>query len=218
MMSGSENRHLTHRVLLPASPLPEWVREPSLTHSHWGLKSEPKIEVPMTSKNSAKCLVESIFLCIFAPKKLKSMEQQTDIRWIQRYANFHKACTRLLEVTEADRFMDDLSELEIEGLVQRFEYTFELAWKVLQDLLIFKGYEFMLGPNGTMKMAFEDGLISDHDSWRKMAKSRNTLSHVYDEEEVLPIVRLIYSDYAPLLKQLDESLGQLSLKQDYQEA
>ena len=65
------------------------------------------------------------------------MEQQTDIRWIQRYANYHKACTRLLEVTEADRYMDDLSELEIEGLVQRFEYTFELAWKVLQDLLIY---------------------------------------------------------------------------------
>lgn len=41
------------------------------------------------------------------------MEQQTDIRWIQRYANFHKACTRLVEVTEADRFMDDLSELDI---------------------------------------------------------------------------------------------------------
>ena len=39
-----------------------------------------------------------------------------------------------------------------------------------------------------------------------MAKSRNTLSHVYDEEEVLPIVRLIYSDYAPLLKKLDEDL------------
>lgn len=109
------------------------------------------------------------------------MEQQTDIRWIQRYANFHKACTRLLDVTEADRFMDDLSELEIEGLVQRFEYTFELAWKVLQDLLIFKGYEFMLGPNGTMKMAFED------------------------------------SNYAPLLKQLDESLAKLSQDQNYQQ-
>ena len=122
------------------------------------------------------------------------MEQQTDIRWIQRYANFHKACVRLIAVTESDRFMEDLSELEIEGLVQRFEYTFELAWKVLQDLLIYKGYEFMLGPNGTMKMAFEDGLISDHDGWRKMAKSRNTLSHVYDEEEVMPIIKLIYSD------------------------
>lgn len=145
------------------------------------------------------------------------MEQHTDIRWIQRYANYHKACTRLLDVTEADRFVDDLSELEIEGLVQRFEYTFELAWKVLQDLLIYKGYEFMLGPNGTMKMAFEDGLIADHDSWRKMAKSRNTLSHVYDEEEVLPIVRLIYSDYAPLLKQLDELLEKLSKDQNYKQ-
>ena len=73
----------------------------------------------------------------------------------------------------------------------------------------------MLGPNGTIKMAFEDGLITDHDGWRKMAKSRNTLSHVYDEEEVLPIIRLIYSDYAPLLKQLDELLGELSNNQDY---
>jgi nucleotidyltransferase substrate binding protein (TIGR01987 family) len=145
------------------------------------------------------------------------MTQQTDIRWIQRYANFHKACRRLLDVTEADRFIEDLSELELEGLVQRFEYTFELAWKVMQDLLVYKGYEFMQGPNGTMKMAFEDGLISNHDGWRKMAKSRNTLSHVYDEAEVIPIVRLIYSDYAPLLKQLDNTLDDLSKNQDYQQ-
>ena len=146
------------------------------------------------------------------------MEQQTDIRWIQRYANFHKACSRLVAVTEADRFMDDLSELEIEGLVQRFEYTFELAWKVLQDLLIYKGYEFMMGPNGTLKVAFDDGLIADHDGWRKMAKSRNTLSHVYDEEEVLPIVKLIYSDYAPLLKKLAEELNILSQDSNYKQA
>ena len=145
------------------------------------------------------------------------MTQQTDIRWIQRYANFHKACRRLLDVTEADRFIEDLSELELEGLVQRFEYTFELAWKVMQDLLVYKGYEFMQGPNGTMKMAFEDSLISNHDGWRKMAKSRNTLSHVYDEAEVIPIVRLIYSDYAPLLKQLDNTLDDLSKNQDYQQ-
>ena len=146
------------------------------------------------------------------------MENNTDIRWIQRYANFHKASMKLLEVTETDRFLDDLSELEREGLVQRFEYTFELAWKVMQDLLLYKGYEFMLGPNGTLKMAFEDGLITDHDAWRRMAKSRNTLSHVYDEDEVRPIVELIFSDYAPLLKSLDEALGNLKEKEEYQQA
>lgn len=146
-----------------------------------------------------------------------NIDLQKEIRWIQCYANYHKACTRLLEVTEADRFLDDLSELEMEGLVQRFKYTFELAWKVLQDLLVYKGYDFMHGPNGTMKMAFEDGLITNHDGWRRMAKSRNTLSHVYDEGEVIPIVRLIYSDYAPLLKQLDDSLKILSQNQDYQQ-
>ena len=118
-------------------------------------------------------------------------------------------------MTESGKTIDDLSELEQEGLVQRFEYTFELSWKVMQDLLIFKGYEFMLGPNGTLKMAFEDGLISDHDGWRQMTKSRNMLILVYDEEEADAIVRLIFSRYAPLLKSLDEKLDQLSKDKVY---
>lgn len=143
------------------------------------------------------------------------MEQ--DIRWIQRYDNYHKACQRLLEVTESGLSIDDLSELEQEGLVQRFEYTFELAWKTLQDLMIYKGYEFMLGPNGTMKMAFEDGTLTDQDGWRKMAKSRNTLSHVYDDEEARAITLLIFSEYAPLLKKLDDKLTALSKDKDYQQ-
>lgn len=46
---------------------------------------------------------------------------------------FKKACKRVLEITESDKSPEDLSELEQEGLIQRFEYTFELAWKVLQD-------------------------------------------------------------------------------------
>lgn len=50
----------------------------------------------------------------------------------------------------------------------------------------------------------------------KWPSQENTLSHVYDEEEVLPIVRLIYSDYAPLLKQLDKTLEELSQNQAYQ--
>ena len=148
-------------------------------------------------------------------KCINTMGQQPDIRWLQRYSNYHKACQRLIEVTESNISVDSLSELEQEGVVQRFEYTFELAWKVMQDLLTYKGYEFMTGPNGTLKMAFEDGLISDHDGWRQMAKSRNTLSHVYDEDEAIAIVELIFTQYAPLLKALDEELRRLSQDQAY---
>ena len=150
-------------------------------------------------------------------KPLKNTDMEQDIRWLQRYSNYHKACQRLLEVTESGKSINDLSELEQEGLVQRFEYTFELAWKVLQDLMNYKGYEFMSGPTGTLKMAFEDGMLSDQDGWRKMAKSRNTLSHVYDEDEAEAIVQLIFSEYAPLLKQLDEKLSLLSKDKDYQQ-
>lgn len=142
------------------------------------------------------------------------MEHQQDIRWLQRYDNYHKACRRLLEVTESDQY-SVLSDLEQEGLVQRFEYTYELAWKVLQDLLKFKGYDFTSGPNGTLKMAFEDGVITDHDGWRRMSKSRNVLSHVYNEEEVLAIVEQIFSEYSLLLKNLDEKLFAMSQDKDF---
>lgn len=49
------------------------------------------------------------------------MDEQNDIRWEQRYDNYHKACARLNEVTDS-RAMASLSVLEKEGLIQRFEY------------------------------------------------------------------------------------------------
>ncbi len=137
---------------------------------------------------------------------------EKDIRWLQRYDSFHRACKRVLEITESGRKPNDLSELEMEGLVQRFEYTFELAWKVLQDLLIYKGYEFVQGPNGTLKKAFEDGLISDHDGWRRMAKARVTTSHTYNEGDAIEIVRKIYEEYSHLLQQLDGKLNKEKLR------
>lgn len=129
-----------------------------------------------------------------------------DIRWIQRFDNYHKACQRVLKITESDRHVDDLSDLEMEGLVQRFEYTFELAWKVLQDLMKYKGYEFVQGPNGTLAQAFEDGIISDHDGWRQMARARITTAQTYNEEEVKEVAHDIYAKYALLLKDLDLKL------------
>lgn len=122
---------------------------------------------------------------------------------MQIYDNYHKAYKRVLEITESNRFVDELSELEIEGLVHRFKLAFELAWKVLQDLMKYKGYEFVQDPNGTLAQAFEDGIISDHDGWRQMARARITTAHTYDEEDVKEVAHDIYNIYAPLLKELD---------------
>lgn len=135
-----------------------------------------------------------------------------DIRWLQRYDSFHRANNRILEITESDRRQEELSELEMEGLIQRFEYTYELAWKVLQDLLKYKGYEFVQGPNGTLQQAFEDGMITDHDGWRRMAKARVTTSHTYNEGDAVEIARMIYEEYSPLLKQLDSRLNEEKLR------
>ncbi|MBP1615712.1 MAG: Nucleotidyltransferase substrate binding protein like protein [Bacteroidetes bacterium] len=130
-----------------------------------------------------------------------------DIRWLQRYDSFHKACSRVLEITEKIE-RGKLSELEMEGLIQRFEYTFELGWKVLQDLLKYKGYDFVNGPNGALQKAFEDGLISNHDGWRRMAKARVTTSHTYNEGDAKEIVDKIYDEYSILLKQMDVRLSE----------
>ena len=119
---------------------------------------------------------------------------EEDVRWLQRLDSFRKACRRVLEITESDKEPDDLSELEQEGLVQRFEYTYELAWKVMQDFLKYKGYDFALGPNGTLQ------------------KARGTTSHTYNEGDALEIVENIYTEYSGLLKMLAIKLEQEKLK------
>lgn len=123
-----------------------------------------------------------------------------DIRWKQRFMNFKKALTRLQMVQASD--LASLSDLEKEGLIQRFEYTYELSWKTLQDFLRYKGYIDFAGPNATLSLALQDGYITDADGWRKMKKSRELMSHTYDEGQADSIASDIIETYADLLNQL----------------
>jgi hypothetical protein len=54
-----------------------------------------------------------------------------DIRWKQRFANFKKATAQLTEFIQKG----ELNKFEVQGLIQCFEYTFELAWKTMKDYL-----------------------------------------------------------------------------------
>jgi nucleotidyltransferase substrate binding protein (TIGR01987 family) len=129
-----------------------------------------------------------------------------DIRWQQRFSNFRRALAKLKEVVKGEAY-EELSELEKEGMIQRFEYTFELAWKTLQDLLEYKGYDGIAGPNPVLEQALLDGYITDEAGWRRMKKSRELTSHTYNSDTAEDIARNISAGYYDLLQALENRLA-----------
>ena len=123
-------------------------------------------------------------------------------RWRQRYSNFERALALLSEALEA-KPLEAYSRLEQEGIVQRFEYTFELAWKTLKDLLYFEGYDEKT-PRGVIRRAFAVDWISEADAacWLDSLDKRNLLSHTYNEQMAQEALVLIRDHYYPLLQRL----------------
>lgn len=120
-----------------------------------------------------------------------------EIRWRQRYQNLERAYKQL---DEAMSRVEQLSNLEKEGLIQRFEYTFELAWKTLKDYL--ESQEVTAGyPREVIKSAFHYGLIKDGEVWMDMLEKRNLMAHTYDEARLKMAVDKIKNEYYDALKQ-----------------
>ncbi len=121
-----------------------------------------------------------------------------DIRWQQRFANFQRAFLLLREAIEKDRAQ--LSQLEKEGIIQRFEYTFELAWKVLKDKMESDGIELdKISPKGVVRQASAAKYLTDPEVWLKMIGDRNLMSHTYDFAKFELIIQSIRDSYLPLL-------------------
>jgi len=116
-----------------------------------------------------------------------------DIRWQQRFENFERALELLKEPLGN---ISALSELEQQGVVQRFEFTVELAWKTLKDYLVFSGVSFdQITPKSVIKQAFAAKLIADGPLWVEMLDARNLLSHTYDLAMFREAVEQIASRY-----------------------
>jgi nucleotidyltransferase substrate binding protein (TIGR01987 family) len=106
---------------------------------------------------------------------------RSDVRWKQRFENFERAFRLLKEAFTQD--LGTMSDLEKEGAIQRFEYTFELAWKTLRDYLIYSGVAFdQITPRSVIKQAFAAKIIQDGQVWIDMLEQRNLMSHTYDDE------------------------------------
>lgn len=101
-----------------------------------------------------------------------------DNRWQQRLANYSRALVQLQKAV-ALRQSRELSELEQQGLIQVFEYTHELAWKVMKDYLRSLGVDTLLASRDSTRAAFAAELISDGEAWMDMIKSRNLALQSY---------------------------------------
>ncbi len=131
------------------------------------------------------------------------MEQ--DVRWKQRFRNFESAIKLLQEVPTLD--LDKLSQLEKEGIIQRFEFTLELAWKTLKDKMEYDGLILdKISPKMVLKKAFKAKYIDNIELWFEMIDDRNLLSHTYDFKLFEAIIPDIQKKHTSLLSALYNSL------------
>jgi nucleotidyltransferase substrate binding protein (TIGR01987 family) len=135
------------------------------------------------------------------------MNPPPDIRWQQRLTNFERAL-RLLREAMAEG-PEALNQLEKEGVIQRFEYCFELAWKTVKDYMETSGVVFdVVMPRQVIKEAFAAKVLNDGATWIAMLDHRNLLSHTYNPVVFEQAVAAIHQRYLPQLEQLHTFLQQ----------
>jgi nucleotidyltransferase substrate binding protein (TIGR01987 family) len=123
-------------------------------------------------------------------------------RWVYRFDNYQRAFALLREAGELAGARE-LSALEQEGVIQRFEYTWELAWKLLADLLAADGVDLeTLTPRAVIRAAFAAKLIADGEAWMGALDARNKMSHTYNLREFETVIEEIRSSYLVLFEAL----------------
>lgn len=135
------------------------------------------------------------------------------VRWEQRFANFKKTLSQLKKFVDKGQ----LNELEEQGAIQAFEYTYELAWNVMKDFLENQGQTDIYGSRDAIRKAFQLGLIVDGDKWMDAYKSRTKTSDTYNEETAKEVVNAILGVYFGLFVALQEKMESL-LDRDRDEA
>lgn len=137
---------------------------------------------------------------------------QGKLRWVYRFDNYKRAFFLLREAMEIMQERD-ITQLEKEGIIQRFEYTWELAWKVLKDYLDSEGVTLdKITPASVIRAAFEAKIISDGDGWMKALDSRNKMSHTYNLKAFEVVIKEIHDHYLQLFDDLHFFLLEAAIK------
>ncbi|GAB6182622.1 nucleotidyltransferase substrate binding protein [Thermodesulfovibrio hydrogeniphilus] len=122
---------------------------------------------------------------------------------MQRFNNYERALLQLKDAVDLSK-KRELSELEKQGLIQAFEYTYELAWNLLKDYLEYQGISEIRGARDAIKKAFKYELIENADVWSEMISARNLTAHTYNtavaEKVIGNILNKFYPEFEKLLR------------------
>ncbi len=134
---------------------------------------------------------------------------ETDVRWIQRLNNFSKAVAQLV------KFIDKgvLNEFEQQGLIQCFEYNYELAWNVIKDFYEDQGETGIQGSRDAFRLAYQRGLLENGDIWMNMIKSRIMANQTFDEDTTNSICTDIRNSYYQEFLFLERKLIEIKNKE-----
>lgn len=121
-----------------------------------------------------------------------------DIRWMQRLQNFELAFTQMT------RFLENksLNAMEEQGLIQCFEYNYELAWNVIKDFFQNQGVDNILCSKDAFRLAFNRGLLEDGQLWMDMVECRKLTSHTYNTLTAKKVLFDIRARFYPAFKKL----------------
>ena len=121
----------------------------------------------------------------------------------QKFENYKNALNRL---NDGIVKFDQTNDLLRDGLIQRFEFTFELAWKALKAIFEEEGLTGLNSPKTVFREAFSAGLIEKDELWLAMLSDRNTTAHIYNEQLAIEICTKIIKEYVCELDQLKEQI------------
>lgn len=132
-----------------------------------------------------------------------------DTRWKQRLPSFNLVFDQLNDAVSS-MAARELSPLERQGVIQAFEYTYELGWNVLRDYLRWQGNAELSGSRDTLREAFSAKLIDDGEIWMNMLQDRNRTSHTYNEATATEILHNIQVHYHVLFQKLQRKMTSLA--------
>ena len=118
--------------------------------------------------------------------------------------DYHRAMKRLRVAVNSK---PDANGIYLDATIQRFEFCFELAWKLMKAMLDYEGIEAS-SPRSSIREGWKQAMIDNAEDWLQMQEQRNLSSHTYNESTAQDIYEKICSKYIGLLTAFEQEAAE----------